>query len=69
MIDSDSRDCTRQLLRARGATVTWIDASAALAELLGGKAPALAVVSPHQGFEEMWLARELNCFSKNAEDA
>ncbi|MDA1267406.1 MAG: glycosyltransferase, partial [Planctomycetota bacterium] len=24
VIDSDSRDCTRQLLRARGASVTWI---------------------------------------------
>jgi len=42
-----------------GAAKSWAEASGAVANLLGGEAPALAVVSPHQSLEEMHQARAL----------
>lgn len=42
-----------------GQTVTWADINTAVAGVLDGKAPALAIASPHQTLEEMWLLKSL----------
>jgi len=45
--------------RLDGATMTWADMSDVVAGVLDNKVPALAVASPHQSLEEMWLLRAL----------